>query len=399
MFYLVPPTGTSITPADINRIIKSWISSDSQSKIFDDLVKKHADAKYCFMLNSGRTALVFILNSFSRSGNKKNEVIMPAYTCFSVAAAVARSGLKIRLVDIDPLTLDYNYEILLTQNFDNVLAIIGCNLFGILSDWNRLKSIAIKNNVYLIDDAAQSMGTSFQGRVSGSLCDVGFYSLGRGKNLSTVSGGIVITDNEHLASNIYKNIEDLSKPGLISNMKMLLNIILYSIFLNPKLYWLPDKMPFLKLGQTVFDEHFIIGNLSDLQKCAGIVLFPKLDNINAIRSKNARAICEGILADARFRIPGYSTDRFPIYLRIPVLARNSHERDKTIAALKKVGIKSSSMYPTTIRRIEGIERYLSNPEDDFEGAQAVVDRLFTLPTHHYVKDSDIKKIIDCLKEN
>ncbi len=396
MFYLVPPTGTSITLADIYRIIKARISSDSQYDIFEDLVKKHADSNYCFLFNSGRTALVFILNSLSHLVDKKKEVIIPAYTCFSVAAAIARSGLKIRLVDIDPMTLDYNYEELQSQNFDNVQAIIGCNLFGVLSDSNRLKSIANKENVFLIDDAAQSMGTSFHDRVSGSLGDAGFYSLGRGKNLSTVSGGILVTDNEHIASNINMKMKNMGKTNFIFDMKILLNIILYSLFLHPRLYWLPDRMPFLKLGQTIFDKHFIIGSLSDLQKCAGVVLFPKLDNVNAIRSKNARAICEGIFNDARFRIPGYSADRFPIYLRLPVLARNSHERDKTIATLRQTGIKSSAMYPSTIRRIEGIEKYLVNPEDDFEGAQTVVDQLFTLPTHHYVKKSDIDKIIDCL---
>jgi dTDP-4-amino-4,6-dideoxygalactose transaminase len=54
------------------------------------------------------------------------------------------------------------------------------------------------------------------------------------------------------------------------------------------------------------------------------------------------------------------------------------------------------MYPSTIRGIEGIEKYLANPEDNFEGAETVAERLFTLPTHHYVKDIDVEKIIDCI---
>jgi len=396
MFYLVPPSGTPITLADIYRIVKVRISSDSQSNIFEDLVKKHAGARYCFFFNSGRTALFFILNALSQLNNKRREVIIPAYTCFSVASAIARSGLKIRLVDIDPLTMDYDYEKLQRQNFDNVLAIIGCNLFGVLNDWNNLVSIAKENSVYLIDDAAQSLGTLFQARASGNLGDAGFYSLDRGKNLSTISGGILITDNEQIASNIHESMKDMVKTNFLFDMKMLLNIVLYSFFLHPGLYWLPDKMPFLKLGQTVFDENFDMGNLSDLQRCAGAVLFPRLYNNNAIRSKNGRAICEGVLNDSRFRIPGYSPDRSPIYLRLPVLARNKHERDMTITSLKQAGIMSSAMYPSTIDQIDGIEKYLANPGDDFKGAQTVVDRLFTLPTHHYVKKSDIDKIIDCL---
>jgi dTDP-4-amino-4,6-dideoxygalactose transaminase len=396
MFYLIPPTGTSITLTDIYRAVAMWISADSGSGVFEEQIKKFTGANYCILLNSGRAALDVILRSIDNKENNKTDVIIPAYTCFSVAAAIARSGLKIRLVDIDPLTLDYNYEKLRGQNFDNVLAVIGCNLFGVLSNWGELESIATREDIYLIDDAAQSLGTTFQGKASGSLGDAGFFSLGRGKNLSTISGGVLITDDEQTVSSIYAGLGRKGGAGLINNMKALLKIMTYSLFLRPRLYWLPDSIPFLKLGQTVFDEHFDSDNLSDIQKCAAAVLFPKLDTINSIRSRNAAAICRGISGDNRFRVPGYSEDRFPIYLRLPVLAENRHTRDKLIDALQRAGIKSSYMYPSTIRGIEGIEKYLANSEDKFEGAETVVERLFTLPTHHYVKDSDIEKIVNCL---
>jgi dTDP-4-amino-4,6-dideoxygalactose transaminase len=397
MFYLLPPTGTPITLSDIYRIIVTRISRGTESGILEDQVKRSTGAEYCFLINSGRAALTILLESLHKEEKEKSEVIMPAYTCFTVAAAVARSGLKIRLADIDPLTLDYNYEKLQAQTFDKTQAIIGCNLFGVLNDWDRLRSIARRENVFLIDDAAQSMGAAYRGKVSGTLGDAGFYSLGRGKNLSTVSGGILITDDDKIASNMAGSLKGARKTGIIYDIKMLLNIGLYSLLLHPRLYWVPDKLPFLKLGQTFFDENFIIGELSDFQQCAGAVLFPKLGDINIIRSRNARIVCERILQDTGFSIPGYSADKFPIYLRLPVLARNSGERDNVIAALNRAGVKSSAMYPSTIRRIKGIEKYLSNMDDDFEGAQAVVERLFTLPTHHFVKDRDVDKIMDCLK--
>jgi dTDP-4-amino-4,6-dideoxygalactose transaminase len=396
MFYLVPPTGTSITLTDIYRIMAMWISANSVSSVFEEQIKNFTGAKYCILFNSGRAALDIILRSIDNKENNKTDVIIPAYTCFSVAAAIAKSGLKIRLVDIDPSTLDYNYEKLRSQNFDNVLAIIGCNLFGVLSDWSELESIATREDIYLIDDAAQSLGTTFQGKASGSLGDAGFYSLGRGKNLSTISGGVLITDDERTASIIHAGMRDKGDTGFINNIKTLLKIMTYSLFLRPRLYWLPDSMPFLKLGQTVFDEHFISGSLSEIQKCAAAVLFPRLEKINVIRSRNAKAICRGISCDTRFLVPGYSADRLPIYLRLPVLAQNRQTRDKLISVLKRAGIKSSSMYPSTIRGIEGIEKYLANPEDNFEGAETVAERLFTLPTHHYVKDIDVEKIIDCI---
>jgi len=396
MFYLVPPTGTAITAGDILRLTSMWIGVGSPSEMFERQIKNYSGAKYCYLFNSGRAALETILNSVKDDNKDKTEVVIPAYTCFSVAAAIAKSGLRIRPVDIDPLTLDYDYEKLRVQNFDNVLAVIGCNLFGILSDWDELESIAKRENIYLIDDAAQSLGSSYKGRTSGSLGDAGFYSLGRGKNLSVISGGVLVTDDERIALKIIDKVSSIGDAGIIYNIKALAEITAYSAFLRPRLYWLPDKMPFLKLGQTVFNEHFTSGNLSKIQKCAGAVLFPGLEKINLIRSRKAKIICEAILGDNRYQVPGYGAENSPIYLRLPVLAENRNARDRLIDSLQQAGIKSSSMYPSTIRKIEGIDKYLADREDDFEGAEAVVDRLFTLPTHHYVNIGDIERMIDCL---
>jgi dTDP-4-amino-4,6-dideoxygalactose transaminase len=327
---------------------------------------------------------------------KKVEVAIPAYTCFSVPAAIIRSGIRIRLVDIDPLTMDYNYDELKASDLRNVLAIIGCNLFGILSDWNILVQIARENDLFLIDDAAQSMDSYSQNKASGNLGDAGFYSLGRGKNLSVISGGILVTGNEKIALNVSRNMKELKKNKSIYEIEMLFKIILYALFINPRLYWIPDKLPFLKLGQTIFDADFDMSDLSILQRCAGAAMFPGLKDLNAVRLKNARMIAERILNETQFQVPGFSADESPIYLRLPVLASDRRERDAAINALQQAGIKSSVMYPSTINQIDGIESHLSNPEGEFKGALTVVDRLFTLPTHNYVKDSDIDKIIDCL---
>ncbi len=399
MFRLIPPAGTPISVSEISRILKKRFSSDRSGEIFVEKIKDYTKIKNCILFNSGRTALHAILKALSKMSDfKKKEVVIPAYTCFSVAAAVAGSGLKIRLVDSDPDTLDYDYDKLNKVDFTDVLAIIGCNLFGILSDWNNLMSIAREKKVYLIDDAAQSMGSSFQGRPSGSLGDAGFYSLGRGKNLSVISGGVLLTDNDDIASHLIDYLKEINDSNYFIEIKATLNIIFYSLFLNPGLYWIPDKMPFLKLGRTIFDENFKTGLLSPLQRCAAAVMFSRLHSVNATRVENARALCKGLLNDDRYGIPGHDPNNCPIYLRLPVLARNKLERDLAVATLKRNGISASVMYPSTIRQIEGIEKYLADPEDDFHGARVVVDRLFTLPTHPYVKAGDIDRILYCLKE-
>jgi len=400
MSYLIPPAGAPISFREILKITSSWLRCDLCTEMFEEKIRSHAKVKYWYFFNSGRTAQVFILKALSQIADpSKDEVVIPAYTCFSVAAAIARSGLKIRLVDIDPLTMDYNYERLFSLNFTRVLAVIACNLFGILSNWEKLWSIAKEKNIFLIDDAAQSMGTLFKGRPSGTLGDVGFYSLNRGKNLSTYSGGILLTDDDEIAARIQEDIQNLNRPNFSSEIAALIKMTLYSWFLRPKLYWLPSMIPFLGLGKTVFDETFSLGHLTCFQKCAGAILWNNLENLNTARAKNSQRLAEELLKLGRFEIPGYNEAFCPTYLRLPLLAQNRVWHERAIAALRQQGVVGSTMYPSTIRQIDGIEKYLASPTGDFPGAQEVVEKLLTLPTHSYLKHNDIQKIVFCLREN
>ncbi len=399
MSYLIPPAGAPISFCEILKITSSWLRSDFCTELFEEKIKSHAKAKYCYLFNSGRTAQVFILKALSQIADpSKDEIVIPAYTCYSVAAAIAKSGLKIRLVDIDPLTMDYDYEKLLNLDFTKVLAIVACDLFGILSNWEKLWSMAKEKNVFLIDDAAQSMGTLFKGRPSGSLGDVGFYSLNRGKNLSTYSGGILLTDDDEIAARIQEDMQNLNRPDFSSEIKVLIKMTSYSWFLRPKLYWLLSMIPFLGLGKTVFDETFSLGHLTSFQKCAGAIVWGNLEGFNTVRVKNSRKLAEELLRLGRFEIPGYNEASCPTYLRLPLLTPNKAWRERAIAALRRQGIVASNMYPSTIRQIAGIEKYLACPAGDFPKAQEVVDKLLTLPTHPYLRESDIRKIVCCLTQ-
>ncbi len=397
MPYLVPPAGFPISTADIFKMLGSRFKPEANSSIFINQIKTLTGAKHCFLFNLGRTALYHALDGMMKlSDSSRDEVIIPAYTCFTVAAPVAKLGLKIRLVDIDPSTMDFDYGQLLKLNFDKVLAIVPSNLFGIVSNWDNLLPIRRDHNVFIIDDSAQAMGSRFGNRPAGSFGDAGIFSLDRGKPLSTYLGGILITNKDELAVIVEKTAKKMRQYSTAHELSALLKIIAYALMLHPRLYWLPNKMPFLNLGQTVFEPNFEIGGLSRLQKCAGAAMFHKLNHFNAIRSQNAKMIGERLSCDDRYKIPGYSENNNTIYVRLPVMARNRNERDKAIFRLSKYGIKASAMYPSTISQIPGIGRYLANQEFDFNGAQTVVDRLFTLPTHPYLTNRDVDKILECL---
>ncbi|MFZ5979895.1 MAG: DegT/DnrJ/EryC1/StrS family aminotransferase [Candidatus Zixiibacteriota bacterium] len=397
MFYLISPSGTPVSMSDLIRTV-FWRARPARGReLLCAQVQKLSRTKYCFPVNSGRCAQTLILQALkNKTPGIKDEIIVPAYTCYSVPASIVRAGLKVRPVDINPTTMDYDYDRLRRTDFTRVLALTAANLFGLVSNWTELEVLAAKHGFYLVDDAAQALGSLFDQRPAGSFGAAGFYSLDRGKNLSTYAGGILISDDDNLAKEITVLHERLEMPSAASEITVLIKMFLYALLLRPRLYWLPNALPFLGLGETVYDENFAMSKLSRLQTGAGAVMFPRLDRLNEIRRENACRLAEAISKDGRYIIPGYTTDSCPVYLRLPVLAENKSVRDKLIQKLIDNGIKASTMYPDLICRIPEIEPHLVTDDDLYPGATQVVEKLLTLPTHYYMRPRDIETVINCL---
>jgi perosamine synthetase len=398
MMSLIPPAGTPTSLSEVLKIGAAWFSDELCRDTFGRLIREHTGARHVFFLSSGRAAQMLILQClYSLDEHKRTEVVIPAYTCFTVPASVARAGLRVRLVDIDPSTLDYHYPSMDSADFTDVLAISSTNLFGIFNDWQRLRQIADRHKAFLVDDAAQAMGGEYHNHAAGTLGDAGLFSLGRGKSLSTCSGGVIVVNDDRIAAALNKQIGTLSVARGFHNLKMFFKIGLYGLFLHPALYWIPASIPFLGLGKTIYDESFEVAGLSEVQMCAGAILFPKLNELQAHRREVSQTLAGTIARDDRFTVPGYREDASPSYLRIPVLARDNRLRDRAVRALRKVGVLSSAMYPSTIAAIPGIESRLANAGERFPGAESVAERLFTLPTHPYVNKKVMDRISQCLK--
>src|SRR5581483_3195703 len=144
---------------------------------------RYFEVPHIFGTGSGRAALWMILESLKKLRPGCHLVAVPAYTCFSVAAAVVRAGLKIYPIDVIPETLDLDYEQLERIPAEDLLCILSANLFGFVNDLARLEAIASTTGAFFVDDAAQALGATRDGKLAGTAGHVGFFSLARGKAL------------------------------------------------------------------------------------------------------------------------------------------------------------------------------------------------------------------------
>ncbi len=124
-----------------------------------------------------------------------------------MAASVAKAGLKIAIYDLDPRTFAPDMDSVKANFSKNTLAIISQHLLGIPTPVDELRQIAEGIGAYIVEDAAQALGGTMNGRSLGTMGDFGFFSFGRGKPLSLGGGGALIGKDADVLSGL-----DL-KPG------------------------------------------------------------------------------------------------------------------------------------------------------------------------------------------
>src|SRR5262249_48475493 len=152
-------------------------------------------------------ALYLALRSLSRLRPERDIVAIPAYTCFSVPASIVRAGLKIFPVDVDPKTLDFNGASLAAVPRNRLLCLVPCNLFGFPNDWSAVREVADRTGAFVVDDAAQGLGSTRDSQRAGRRGDIGIYSLGRGKSMGSVGGGLLVTDSDEIAATAQKEMD------------------------------------------------------------------------------------------------------------------------------------------------------------------------------------------------
>lgn len=352
-------------------------------------------ARHAFWLSSGRAALTVLLQVLRRDPHRR-EVVIPAYTCFSVPSAVVRAGLTVRLCDVDPKTLDLDLNALVRLDLSRVLAIVPSGLYGLPGDLAAMESIAGGGGAALIDDAAQCLGATLAGRACGTFGDAGFYSLGRGKGVTTMGGGVLVTDDAALAGELDRRVAALPRPGLGRALAAAGEALAYGAMLAPSRYWLADRL--LDLGGSHFEPRFPLARLSAFQQRLAAQLLPVAEDYNVARRARAEALRAGIDGVEGIEVPRPIDGARPVYLRFPILVRDRAHRADLLARLRAAGIGASASYPTAIGDIRGIARYLAPAQQACPGAASIAQRILTVPTHPDVTAGDVERTIAVIRQ-
>lgn len=324
-----------------------WFILGPEVEALEKEIASYCQCKYAIGVTSGTDALLCSLMALDLK--QGDEVITSPYTFFATAGSIARLGAKPVFVDIDPVTFNIDANKIADALTPKTKAIIPVHLFGQCADMDPIMEIAKKNDLTVIEDAAQAIGAKYKSHPAGSLGHVGCFSFFPSKNLGGFGdGGIITTNDEKLA----------------------------------------EKIRVLRMhGETERYHHRYIGGNFRLDALQAAVLRIKLKYLNSwheARQKHA-ALYNELLSDSKAATPQIAPYNESVYNQYCIQIPN---RDKVQKNLQENGIGCAIYYPVPLHLQECFE-YLNCKKGDFPNAENLADKALALPVYPELTDEQI----------
>ncbi len=334
-----------------------------------------------------RLALDFALQRASGASDGRAgravSVALPAYACPDVATAAIGAGFRIRLYDVDPRSLNPDFDSLAACLQDGVSIVVATHLFGFVVDIDAMARLAASHDAIVIEDAAQHAGGSRRGTRGGALADWSVLSFGRGKGINAGGGGALLQP----ASKAERHPE-IAAAARGQSSKVLLKAALAEFLSHPLAYGVPASIPALGLGETNYHEpqepgamtlasmHLLIGALHDEEAALGA-------------RRQVDQWYREQLADARHALPTPDVECEPGGLRTPIRLHGALSKN-----LARLGVARS--YPRTLADYPEVRPYIDG-DVDAPGARSLARTLHTLPTHALLPPSERVRLVSLLR--
>ena len=179
----------------------------TECKLFEKEFAAYCGTDYAIGTGNGLDAIRLIFEAYKIQRKLKtgDEVIVPSNTYIASILAISQAGLKPVLAEPDLNTYNLSPKAVLENITPDTQAVLGVHLYGQITDWAEIRAITRKNNLLLIEDAAQAHGATYQGKKAGAVSDAAAFSFYPTKNLGALGdGGAVTTDDSELAEIIRK---------------------------------------------------------------------------------------------------------------------------------------------------------------------------------------------------
>ncbi len=355
--------------AAVDRAVRStFVSGDGpECRRFEEMLAGYLGVKHVLFVNSATAALelAFRVKNFPAG----SEVIVPDFTYTSTALGAVYNNLKIVLADVHADNGSIDVTKLEGYITGRTVAIAPVDYAGIPADMDAINEIARRHGLYVVHDTAQSLGSLYKGRRTGTLADVSTFSFHGTKNLTTGEGGAVVTDDDNIAA----RIRVLREKGT-------------------------DKHTFITENRTRgFYEYVDTGNSyvqSNILGALGVSQMKKIDKMNGLRKAIAEYYIEnlGSISGIEFlRMTEGSVTNWHIFgILVP-----PQERYWVMDALRDEGVMANVHYSPlhTNRFYQGLAT-----DDEMPGSMKFFSRFLRLPLYPSLSQEEREIVVSAVRK-
>lgn len=326
-------------------------------KKLEQEIAEYCKIKYAVGVNSGTDALY--LSLWALGIKQGDEVITTPFTFIATAEVIVLLEARPVFVDVDYETYNIDADLIEKKITKKTKAIIPVHLFGFPYEMDKIKKIAKKHNLFLIEDAAQAIGAEYNGKRIGSFGNTGCFSFFPSKNLGAYGdGGIIITDSKKLA----ERLKILRNHG--------------------------SKIKYFN------EEIGVSSRLDGIQASILSVKLKHLDKWNRKRREMAE-LYNSLLKNINWiGLPKENKSCNHVYNQYTIRVKNG-KRDKLKKYLEKKGISSMIYYPLPLHLTKAM-RYLGYKKGSFPVSEKLSKQVLSLPISADLKKEEVKYIVDVI---
>lgn len=341
-----------------NVLESSAFINGPEVRFFQNELENYLDVKHVIPCANGTDALQVAMMALDLKPG--DEVITTTFTFVATAEVIALLGLKPVLVDVDPETFLISVEAIEEAITEKTKAIVPVHLFGQNADMGRILDLADKHNLYVIEDAAQSIGSDYifsdgSKKKSGTMGDFGCTSFFPSKNLGCYGdGGAIFTNNDRLAE----------KAAMIVNHGMKV--------------------------RYYHDEIGVNSRLDSIQAAILRIKLPELDNYNQARRQAADHYDNAFKNEERIITPKRAGNSTHVFHQYTLKIKNA-DRNGLQEYLKGKDIPAMIYYPVPLHQQKAYQ-YDNISKQSFDVTERLSEEVISLPMHTELSKEQLEYI-------
>lgn len=382
----VPPYSWEEVYEALESMLSMKTTMGDKVKKFEESFAKYIGTRYAIMVNSGSSAnllaLSILANTFFGKDRikKDDEIITPAVTWATTVYPIVNVGAKPVFVDVDKRTYNIDADKIEQAITKKTKAIMPVHLLGFPSDMKKIKKIANKHDLYVIEDSCEAHGAEHFGKKVGSIGDMGTFSFFASHHITTMEGGMLVTSNKK----IYELGKALRAFGWVRD--------------------LADKQQY-KRKYPLIDSRFLFINTgynlrpTEIQGAFGMHQIRKLNSLIKIRIENAQYWKKRLSAYSQYIMLPPDFEGFKnVYMTYPLtVIENKHfVKNELVDNLEKHGIETRPVMAGNMVKQPVMTQIKHRVSGNLVNSQYIMKNSFLIGNHQAINEDKRKYVADTI---